>query len=93
MTRISVGELEDVITRALVRSNTVEASARSVARALTLAEMDGQKGHGLSRVASYAAQARAGKVDGHAVPVLTRVRPDRRRWSTSLSPKWRAARS
>jgi (2R)-3-sulfolactate dehydrogenase (NADP+) len=39
-----------------------------VARALVLAEADGHQGHGLSRLDSYAAQARAGKVDGSAVP-------------------------
>jgi (2R)-3-sulfolactate dehydrogenase (NADP+) len=33
------------------------------------------KGHGLTRVASYAAQAKAGKVDGIAQPVLTRSAP------------------
>lgn len=43
--------------------------------ALVQAEVDGQKGHGLSRVASYAAQARSGKVDGRAVPKLTQARP------------------
>ena len=45
-----------------------------MARALVAAETDGQKGHGLSRVAAYAAQARSGKVDGHAVPRLHRAR-------------------
>src|SRR5690606_24030230 len=52
-----------------------EANARSVAAALAQAEVDGQKGHGLSRVPSYAAQARAGKVDGHAVPEVRQPRP------------------
>lgn len=74
-TAIAVTELERVIARALVASRTSEANAASVARALTRAEIDGQKGHGLSRVPSYAAQARAGKVDGNAVPVATQTRP------------------
>jgi (2R)-3-sulfolactate dehydrogenase (NADP+) len=39
------------------------------------AEADGLKGHGLSRVPSYAAQARIGKVDGLAVPAVERPRP------------------
>ena len=38
------------------------------------AEVDGQKGHGLSRIASYTAQARAGKVDGHATPTFEQRR-------------------
>ncbi len=72
--RILAADLEALIARALEASNTSAANAASVARALTQAEIDGQKGHGLSRVPSYAAQARAGKVDGHAMPTLTRTR-------------------
>jgi (2R)-3-sulfolactate dehydrogenase (NADP+) len=67
-------DLEALIARALEASNTSAANAGSVARALTQAEVDGQKGHGLSRAPSYAAQARAGKVDGHATPKFTRTR-------------------
>lgn len=73
-TSITAKDLESLITRALVASNTSAANAASVARALTNAEIDGQKGHGVSRVSSYAAQARAGKVDGHATPKLKRTR-------------------
>ena len=68
-------DLEALIARALEASNTSAANAASVARALAQAEIDGQKGHGLSRVPSYAAQARSGKVDGHATPTVTRTRP------------------
>lgn len=67
-------DLETLIARALEASNTSPANAASVARALTQAEIDGQKGHGLSRVPSYAAQALSGKVDGRAIPKLTRTR-------------------
>jgi (2R)-3-sulfolactate dehydrogenase (NADP+) len=38
------------------------------------AEADGLKGHGLSRLPSYAAQAKVGKVDGFAVPQASRPR-------------------
>jgi (2R)-3-sulfolactate dehydrogenase (NADP+) len=72
---VAVDELETLIAAALVASNTSAANARSVARALTQAEIDGQKGHGLSRVPSYAAQAKAGKVEGHAVPDVRQTRP------------------
>jgi (2R)-3-sulfolactate dehydrogenase (NADP+) len=54
----------------LVRHDTSQANAECVARALVAAEADGQKGHGLSRLPAYAAQAASGKVDGHAVPTL-----------------------
>jgi (2R)-3-sulfolactate dehydrogenase (NADP+) len=40
-----------------------------------LAEADGLKGHGLSRVPMYAAQAKIGKVDGNAIPTLSRAKP------------------
>jgi (2R)-3-sulfolactate dehydrogenase (NADP+) len=74
-TVISPSDLEALITRALVAANTSLANASATARALTQAEIDGQKGHGLSRVPSYAAQAKSGKVDGHAVPALRQTRP------------------
>ncbi len=72
---LSLAEAEDLVARALQRSRTSEANALSVARALVAAEADGLKGHGLSRVASYAAQAKVGKVDGAALPVATRPKP------------------
>jgi len=75
MTVVAISELEGVIARALEHARTSPETAAAVARALTQAEIDGQKGHGLSRVASYAAQARAGKVDGFATPVVTRPKP------------------
>ena len=68
-------DLEAVIKGALVNSDTSEDNAGIVAAALVLAEIDGRKGHGLSRVPSYAAQAKSGKVDGHAIPKLERPKP------------------
>ena len=75
MPTLTIAEGEDLVTRALMRCRTGEANAKSVARALVAAEADGLKGHGLSRVPTYAAQAKAGKVDGFAEPVLSRPRP------------------
>lgn len=66
-------ELETLVVRALTRHGTSEANARLVAGALVAAERDGQKGHGLSRVSSYCAQAASGKVDGGATPSVERV--------------------
>jgi (2R)-3-sulfolactate dehydrogenase (NADP+) len=73
-TIISPADLEELIAAALVASRTSDANARSVARALAQAEMDDQKGHGLSRVPSYCAQARTGKVDGRATPLVRQIR-------------------
>lgn len=69
--KLSLADAEALATRALIAGNTSPDNARDVARALIAAEADGQAGHGLSRVAAYADQAKAGKVNGHASPVLT----------------------
>ncbi|MCB1788355.1 MAG: Ldh family oxidoreductase, partial [Gammaproteobacteria bacterium] len=63
---LSLEQAESLASAVLVRHATSDANAASVARALVAAEVDGQKGHGLSRLPSYAAQAASGKVDGHA---------------------------
>lgn len=65
-------EAEAMICRILQARGTTDANAASVARALVMAEIDGQKGHGFSRVASYAAQVASGKVGGTACPTATR---------------------
>lgn len=72
---LTVDEARALVTTALVANGTAPVNAASVARALVAAEIDGQPGHGLSRVSSYAAQARAGKVDGRAVPSAMRLAP------------------
>src|SRR3954447_10855738 len=72
---LSPAEAEELVARTLMRCRTSEANARSVARALVRAEADGLKGHGLSRLPTYAAQAKIGKVDGFAEPILSRPRP------------------
>jgi len=65
---LPLAEAQDLVAHALIANRTSATNARAVARTLVLAEADGQKGHGFSRLASYAAQARSGKVDGAAVP-------------------------
>lgn len=72
---LSVAEAHALVAEALCASNTSIDNALAVAHALIGAELAGQGGHGLRRVAAYAGQARAGKVDGHAVPKATRIRP------------------
>lgn len=65
---LSTEALEELMRSALVAANTREDTAGSVASALLAAEIDGRKGHGLSRVPSYAGQTLSGKVDGQATP-------------------------
>jgi (2R)-3-sulfolactate dehydrogenase (NADP+) len=71
--RLSLAEAETLARDALVASRTSAPNAASTAHALVAAEADGQGGHGLSRVPSYALQSRAGKVDGFATPRVERV--------------------
>lgn len=72
MTRLTREEARTLVADALVRAGTGSGNAAAVARALVAAEADGLKGHGLSRVPTYAAQVKAGKVDGHATPTAER---------------------
>ncbi len=72
MPLLSLDEATSLVAETLQRCRTSAGNAASVARALVGAEADGLKGHGLSRVPTYAAQARNGKVDGMAEPVLSR---------------------
>jgi (2R)-3-sulfolactate dehydrogenase (NADP+) len=74
MPTLAIAEAEDLVARTLTRCRTGADNARAVARALVAAEADGLKGHGLSRLPSYAAQAKVGKVDGFAVPQASRPR-------------------
>src|SRR5262249_9153706 len=75
MPTLTLGQAESLVAQALTRSRTRADNAACVARALVAAEADGLKGHGLSRVASYAAQAKVGKVDGFATPTVERRGP------------------
>jgi (2R)-3-sulfolactate dehydrogenase (NADP+) len=75
MATLTLAQAESLVARALMRCRTSEANAICVARAVVAAEADGLKGHGLSRVQSYAAQAKVGKVDGFATPTIERRRP------------------
>ena len=70
---ISMDRLEAMAAGILIAHNTSAENAGKVAQAVVLAEADGQPGHGVSRLPSYAAQARSGKVDGHATPSVTQV--------------------
>lgn len=72
--RLTPADLIARVAAALEHAGTRADSAACVARALVAAEVDGQAGHGLSRVESYAAQVRAKKIDGQATPTSTRPR-------------------
>lgn len=73
--RLPVAEARALIAETLMRCRTSSGNAGAVADALVAAELAGQPGHGLRRVAAYAAQAAAGKVDGTAIPSTKTLRP------------------
>ncbi len=75
MTRLSLEEAEAKVAERFVEAGATPANAASVAWALVMAEADGLKGHGLSRVPTYLAMLKAGKIDGRAVPIAQRPRP------------------
>jgi (2R)-3-sulfolactate dehydrogenase (NADP+) len=73
--RIDIAAAEALATEALIANRTSGENAIATARALVAAEIDGQPGHGLARVPTYAIQSRASKVDGFARPEVQRAAP------------------
>ena len=69
-TTLTIANAQELVVRILQAHKTSAENAQHVARALVAAEIDGQRGHGLSRLPSYAAQSESGKVDGFAMPVV-----------------------
>lgn len=74
MLTLSAADAEVLAIRALTACGTSVDNATSTARALVAADIDGQAGHGLSRLPAYAAQVKVGKIDGKAVPSFARTR-------------------
>ncbi len=64
-----------LIRDALIAQGVAADVAQSVAVALVDAEADGQVGHGFSRLADYAAQARSGKINAAAKITCHAVHP------------------
>lgn len=73
--KLSLDDARKYAANVLAANRVSAANAASVAHALVAAEADGLGGHGLSRLPSYAAQAKAGKIDGFAAPFMTLPRP------------------
>ncbi len=71
--RLMPDALRALLIEALIASNTSPTNAGEVADALLAAELDGLSGHGAARLPAYAAQAKSGKVNGHAVPVVAEI--------------------
>jgi len=72
--RLSLIEAEQLVAAALTACGAGPEMAKHTAAALVAAEAAGQAGHGLSRVAQYAAFLRNGRADGKAVPRIINER-------------------
>jgi (2R)-3-sulfolactate dehydrogenase (NADP+) len=75
VTRVSFERAEARLTDIFATAGASPANAASVAWALVMAEADGLKGHGLSRVPTYLAMLKSGKIDGQVVPKASRPKP------------------
>ncbi|MEO7854772.1 MAG: Ldh family oxidoreductase [Rubrivivax sp.] len=70
--KMTLDEASRHIATALQAAGANDSMARSTARALVLAEAQGQSGHGLSRVAQYITHLRNGRAVGSAVARVAR---------------------
>ena len=74
MPRLPLATAESLARDALTAAGANPRMAALTAAALVAAEAEGQSGHGLSRVAQYAAFLRNGRADGGAEPVIANSR-------------------
>lgn len=70
--KLSLADATARVAAALQAAGASPAMAANTARALVLAESQGQGGHGLSRVAQYATHLRNGRANGAAIPTVLR---------------------
>jgi len=73
MPLVPLPEITALMERVFTASAVAPDIAGVVARALARAEADGISSHGVARVPPYAEQAKCGKVDGEARPVVSRT--------------------
>lgn len=75
MPRVEIAEIETLSKAALMRHGAQEWIAASVADAIREAEATGNRICGLYYLESYCQQLQSGRVNGAAVPDVTRPRP------------------
>lgn len=72
---LTLAAIEDLSFRALVAAGTSDTNARPLAQATAATEADGVASHGLAYIPIYCEHVRCGKVDGQAIPVVSRPTP------------------
>ncbi len=74
-TVVAIADVETLAFEALASAGAREEAARSLARAVAAAEADGLPSHGLAYVPTYCEHLRCNKVNGKAVPTVSRPKP------------------
>lgn len=72
---LTVGEIEQLAASTLTAAGATRQQAEPLARAVAAAEADGIASHGLAYLPTYCEHLRCGKVDGKAVPSVTKPKP------------------
>jgi (2R)-3-sulfolactate dehydrogenase (NADP+) len=72
---MTLEQIEELTKAALMGAGASDANAASVAKSTWRAERDGVRSHGLMYVPIYAEHVQCGKVDGKAVPEVSRPKP------------------
>lgn len=72
---MTLEQIRDLALRALIAAGTTEANAEPLARDIAATEASGMSSHGLFYLPIYCEHVRCGKVDGQAVPSLSKPRP------------------
>ena len=70
--KLPMTQARRLVSQALQNAGANVAMAESTARALVMAEAQGQAGHGLSRVAQYSTHLKNGRANGAAMPQVLR---------------------
>ena len=74
-TRVSISEAELLVKNAFLKNGVKEDIAASVSTALVAAEVEGQVGHGFSRVKDYLAQVKSKKINVDAKIQIEHPKP------------------
>ena len=72
---LKVGEIEQLALSTLLAAGATPQQAAPLARAIAAAEADGIASHGLAYLPTYCEHLRCDKVDGKAIPTVTKAKP------------------
>jgi (2R)-3-sulfolactate dehydrogenase (NADP+) len=73
--QMTLDEIDALALAALVAAGATQEQAQPLAAAVAAAEADGIASHGLAYVPTYCEHLRCGKVDGKAVPEISKPKP------------------